>query len=215
MKYVIGNWKANKNFDEVKAWIQTFLTSYHAHPEVSAILCPPHPFISYLSEKLASIENVFVGAQTISSIESGSYTGEVTAKSLAGMARYVIIGHSERRNALNETDKDLSLKIVQAKKYGLETVYCVRSEKDIIPDSVRFVSYEPVNSIGTGQNESLTNILEMKKKLKLQTGTVFLYGGSVDEINMKEYIQSGQIDGFIIGGASLDVNQFLCIINSF
>lgn len=215
MKYVIGNWKANKNFDEVKAWTQTFLMAYHAQPGVSVILCPPHPFISYLYEKLGPIENVYIGAQTISSIESGSYTGEVTAKSLSGMVRYIIIGHSERRNALKETDEDLTLKIVQAKKYGLEPVYCVRNEKDIIPESVRFVSYEPVNSIGTGQNESLEKILEMKKILNLSKDTVFLYGGSVNEKNLKEYTASDGVDGFIIGGASLDVNQFLRIINSF
>ncbi len=215
MKYVIGNWKANKNFDEVKAWIQTFLMTYKAQPGVSVILCPPHPFISYLYEKLGPIENVCIGAQTISSIESGSYTGEVTAKSLAGMARYAIIGHSERRNALKETDEDLALKIVQAKKYGLEPVYCVRNEKDISPESVGFVSYEPVNSIGTGQNESLENVLEMKNKLHLPKDVIFLYGGSVNENNVKEYVSSEQIDGFIIGGASLDVNQFLRIINSF
>lgn len=215
MKYVIGNWKANKNFDEVKAWIQTFLMTYKAQPGVSVILCPPHPFISYLYEKLRTIENVCIGAQTISSIESGSYTGEVTAKTLAGMARYTIIGHSERRNALKETDEYLALKIVQAKKYELEPVYCVRNEKDIIPESVRFVSYEPVNSIGTGQNESLEKILEMKKILNLSKDTVFLYGGSVNEKNLNEYTSSDEIDGFIIGGASLDVHQFLRIVNSF
>lgn len=215
MKYVIGNWKANKNFDEVKAWIQTFLMSYHARPEVSVVLSPPHPFISYLFEKLASIQNVYVGAQTISSIESGSYTGEVTAKSLSGMVRYVIIGHSERRNALKETNEDLIQKTIQAKKYGIETIYCVRNENDLVPENIKFVSYEPVNSIGTGQNESLEKVLEMKNKIILPKDAIFLYGGSVNETNMKEYIQSGKIDGFIIGGASLDVNQFLRIINSF
>lgn len=215
MKYVIGNWKANKNFDEVKTWIQTFLISYHARPEVSVILCPPHSFISYLAEKLISIENVSVGAQTISSIESGSYTGEVTAKSLVGMLRYAIIGHSERRIAFKETSEDLVLKTVQAKKYGIEPIYCVRDEKDLIPENVKLISYEPVSSIGTGQNESLEKILEIKNRLILPKDTVFLYGGSVNEDNVKEYLLSGQIDGFIIGGASLDVNQFLRIIDSF
>lgn len=215
MKYVIGNWKANKNFDEVKAWIQTFLMAYHAQPEVSVILCPPHPFISYLSEKLASIENVFVGAQTISSIESGSYTGEVTAKSLVGMVDYAIIGHSERRIAFKETNDDLVQKIIQAKKYGIKSIYSFRNEIDPIPESVKFVSYEPVYSIGTGQNESLEKILELKNKLNLPKDTIFFYGGSVNETNMKEYILSDQIDGFIVGGASLDVNQFLRIIYSF
>lgn len=214
MKYVIGNWKANKNFDEVKSWIQTFLTSYQARPEVSVVLCPPHPFISYLSEKLAPMQNVYVGAQTISSFESGSYTGEVTAKSLVGMVRYAIIGHSERRNFLKETPEDLVQKIIQVKKYGIEPIYCVRDEKDLIPENVRFVTYEPVYSIGSGQNESLEKVLEMKNKLVLPKDVVFLYGGSVNETNMKEYMLSGQIDGFIIGGASLDVNQFLRIINS-
>lgn len=215
MKYIIGNWKANKNFDEIKEWVDIFLKSFRARPQVSVIICPPYPFISYLNEKLAGLSNIFIGAQTISSIESGSYTGEVTVKSLAGMVRYVIIGHSERRIAFKETNEDLALKTFQARKYGIEPIYCVRDEKDFIPEHVKYVTYEPVSSIGTGQNESLEKILEMKNRLILPKDTVFLYGGSVNENNVKEYLLSGQIDGFIIGGASLDVNQFMRIINSF
>ncbi|MBI4973881.1 triosephosphate isomerase [Candidatus Roizmanbacteria bacterium] len=214
MRYVIGNWKANKNFDEVRAWLQTFFNSYRSRSEVSVILCPPYPFISYLYEKLVSIENVFIGAQAISSIESGSYTGEVTAKSLAGMICYTIIGHSERRIVFKETNDDQIQKTLQAKKYGIEPIYCVRDEKDLIPENIKFVSYEPVYSIGTGQNESLEKILEMKKVLNLSKDTVFLYGGSVNEENLKEYTASDEVNGFIIGGASLDVNQFLRIVNS-
>lgn len=214
MKYIIGNWKANKNFNDVRMWVDIFLKSYQARPDVSVIICPPYPFIFYLNEKLAGLNNVFIGAQNISSLESGSFTGEVTAKSLVDIADYVIIGHSERRNVFNETDDDLTLKIAQAKKYIIESIFCIRDEKDLIPMNVTFVSYEPVHAIGTGKNESLENILAMKTKLRLPKDALFLYGGSINENNVKEYVLSDEVNGFVIGEASLDVNKFLRIINS-
>ena len=76
---------------------------------------------------------------------------------------------------------------------------------------MKFVAYEPVAAIGTGQNESLDKVLEMKKKMTLPAGCIFIYGGSVNEKNVHEYLVSDEIDGFLIGKASLDPAQFLAI----
>ena len=211
MKYIIGNWKANKNIKEVEEWANTFIMHYRPSDQITIGICPPSPFLQVLRDRLEKMQNVFVGAQTISSHESGSFTGEITAKSLAGMVRYTIVGHSERRKHFLETDSDLSAKVAMAKKYDIEPIYCIRDEKDPIPDGVRFVAYEPVAAIGTGQNESLDKVLEMKMKLKLPQNCVFIYGGSVNENNVNEYAASPEIHGFLIGKASLDPVSFLSI----
>lgn len=211
MKYILGNWKANKNFLEVKQWIYTFQREYHAHESVTLGVFPPFPFISYVQGKLKDCKNVFVGAQTLSSFEKGSYTGEVTATSLEGVANYSIIGHSERRKSFGETDAELAEKVKQALAYSIIPVYCVRDENDPIPNGVKFVAYEPVAAIGTGQNEPPEQTVEMKKKMKLPENCVFIYGGSVDEINAADYFKTGEIDGFLIGKASLDPVQLIRI----
>lgn len=212
MKYFIANWKANKNIGEALAWCSAFKSKYVAKDDVVAVICPPFPFLNDLKKELAGLKNIFIGSQTVSSIEKGSFTGEVTALNLVGLATYSIIGHSERRKNFGEIDEDLAKKTFLAKQYGLEPIYCIRDEKDIVPPDVKLVAYEPVAAIGTGQNESPEKVVEMKKKLNLQD-KVFIYGGSVNEENVKSYLATGEIDGFLIGGASLDGERFVKIIN--
>jgi len=211
MKYILGNWKANKNFTEMKQWIYTFQREYHAHENVTMGVFPPLLFISYVQGKLKDCRNVFVGAQTISSYEKGSYTGEVTATTLEGVASFTIIGHSERRKIFGETDEQLAEKVKQALAHKMIPVYCVRDEKDPIPPGVKFVAYEPVAAIGTGQNEPPEQTVAMKKKMNLPKDCVFIYGGSVNEKNAFDYFATGEIDGFLIGKACLDPVQFIAI----
>ena len=211
MKYILGNWKANKNFTEMKQWIYTFQREYRPHENVSLGVFPPFPFISYVQGKLKDCKNVFVGAQTISSYEKGSYTGEVTATTLEGVASYSIIGHSERRKTFLETNEQLAEKVKECLSHGITPIYCVRDEKDPIPQGVKFVAYEPVAAIGTGVNEPADQTIAMKKKMKLPQDVVFIYGGSVNEKNAFEYLATGEIDGFLIGKACLDAKQFIAI----
>lgn len=211
MKYILGNWKANKNFTEMKQWIYTFQREYKANKNVTLGVFPPLVFVSYVQGKLKDCKNVFVGSQTISSFEKGSYTGEVTATTLEGVASYSIIGHSERRKIFGETDEQLAEKVKQALTHGITPIYCVRDEKDPIPDGVKFVAYEPVAAIGTGQNEPPELTVAMKAKMKLPKDVVFIYGGSVNEKNANDYFATGEIDGFLIGKASLDPSQFIQI----
>ncbi len=211
MKYILGNWKANKNFTEMKQWIYTFNREYHAQENVTLGVFPPLPFISYAQGKLKDCRNVFVGAQTISTYEKGSYTGEVTATTLEGVAEYAIIGHSERRKTFGETDEQLAEKVKQALAHKMIPVYCVRDEKDIIPPGVKIIAYEPVAAIGTGQNEPPEQTVAMKKKMNLPKDVVFIYGGSVNEKNAFDYFATGEIDGFLIGKACLDPAQFIAI----
>lgn len=212
MRYFIANWKANKYLNEALQWIDKFLTSPLRSDHVKVVLCPPYPLIIPLKEKIKHTKNVYLGAQDISSFESGSYTGEVTAKSLLGLVDYVIVGHSERRKYFNENYETLFKKTHLAKKYGIEPIFCLRDAKDQIPDDVKMLAYEPVYSIGTGKNEDLQKTLEVKNKLNLKESMVFLYGGSVNKNNASSYLDSPEIDGFLVGGASLDPTEFFKII---
>ncbi len=211
MKYIIGNWKANKNSADVIHWSDVFLKEYTPQEDTTFIVCSPFPFLGLLQQSLKELKNVFIGAQTLASVEEGSHTGETTAKSLQGVAHFAIIGHSERRKYYHESDEDLAKKVLFAKKYNIEPIYCIRDEKDPIPEGVTFVAYEPVAAIGTGQNEPPEQVLVMKKKMKLPPHCVFIYGGSVNEKNSASYLATGEIDGFLIGKASLDAHQFLAV----
>ena len=122
MKYLIANWKAQMTFFQTQLWIQTFIQhiqeeqyvlSALENDQLAIIICPPFPFIHAVKEQLQEIPNIHVGAQTISSVEEGKYTGEVTAKALSGIADFAIIGHSERRSHFHETEQNLQQKIDQ------------------------------------------------------------------------------------------------------
>ncbi len=213
MKYLIANWKANKNLTEAEDWIDIVIEQQFQSDRIKIVLCPPAALIYPLKQKLRDEKNIVLGSQDVSAFASGSYTGEVTAKSLEGLADYAIIGHSERRKYFNETDEIVQKKIKNAIKYNIEPILCIRNEKDFIPADVKMIAYEPVYAIGTGSNEPVEKIIEMKKKLDLRPDNVFIYGGSVDKNNVVAYLKKPDIDGLLIGIASLDSMSFFDIVN--
>lgn len=216
MKYVIGNWKANKNFSEMKQWVQTFLSFDFTEIEgkTTVIICPPYPFIPYIKENITGIPYLKVGSQDMSLYYQGAYTGEVTSNTLSGMVNYTLIGHSERRQYFNETQEILFNKVEHAKKNYIEPIFCVRGPEDAIAPDVNMVTYEPVFAIGTGQSDSIENILKVKQSLKLRDSVMFIYGGSVTDSNAREYLHNQDIDGVLPGGASLDPQRFYDIVLS-
>jgi triosephosphate isomerase len=219
MKYIIANWKANKNIEEANRWINSFLKNDFSkiRNKVAIIICPPSPFIPFLKEKVKKYPFIKIGAQDLSRFEGGAYTAEVTAKTLFGLINYVIIGHSERRKYFNENTKILFEKFVLAKKNGIEPLFCIRNKKDSIPLQTKFVVYEPIyaisNGSGQGSNEPLEKVLTMKKILKLDNHVNFIYGGSVNEKNANQYLKNKEIDGVLVGGASLNPDKFYKIAN--
>ena len=213
MKYFIANWKANINLEEALNWINKFLTMPSRNDRFKMVICPPAHLIFPINLRLKESEIISLGVQDLSSFESGNYTGEITAKSLQGLVDYAIIGHSERRKYFNEVYDLLSKKVLLAKKYQIEPIFCVRGENDPIPPSVRIVAYEPVYAIGSGNNEPIGKVLEVKQKLKLPKNAVFIYGGSVNKNNISSYLHCQEIDGLLIGNASLDAKEFHDIVN--
>ncbi|MFA5136308.1 MAG: triose-phosphate isomerase family protein [Patescibacteria group bacterium] len=220
MKYFVANWKANKTFKNALSWMDEFLSILQERPVISKaletnavriVICPPSPFIYPLAEKAKGVQNIFFGAQDISKIESGTYTGEVTADNLSEITDYVIIGHSERKKHFAEDSSVSMQKYRNAHRKHMKTFYCISGLDNIYPVDADFLCWEPVESISTGDgkgiSKSVLDIISFRKNLKRKLRG-FIYGGSVNEDNIKQYLDTDQIDGFLIGGASLDAKRF-------
>lgn len=221
MKYFIANWKEHKTIDESMQWLEQFIILVEKNTIVTerlqsgtyaVVICPPTPFLYPLKEKLNGKKSLFLGAQTLSSFESGSYTGETSAESLRGLIQYVLIGHHERRNLFHETEEQIQKEYEIAVKHGIQPILCIEQETNWIPHHVKMVAYEPPNAIGTGINMSMSEVLLFKEKCSLDSSTQFLYGGSVNESNAHEYIKNAEIDGVLVGTTSLNVNSFFSLL---
>ena len=220
MKYFIANWKANKNLQEALDWIDQFLKIYQPKTDSTIIICPPSPFLAAIKQKINQVSNLKLGVQDISLYEEGAYTGETTAKSLAGLVDYIIIGHSERRKYFNENNETVAKKMALAKKYQIEPIFCFRDKKDWTDPPVNFVAYEPPWAISKGYEDSMNtkieetpeNAVAVKNDLSIKSDKKFIYGGSVNPNNISEYLKFKEIDGFLVGGASLNPQSFNKII---
>lgn len=216
MKFIIANWKAHKDVSETKEWIATFkrFDLSGLKNGITIIICPPYPFLPIFRESFKDDPIVKLGAQDISFYHAGSYTGEVAAHTLTSLARYVLIGHSERRKYFHETDATVEQKAANAQDFDIEPIVCVRGVQDGIPKGIKMVVYEPIHAIGTGNNEPIERVLKVKKQLQLEQDAIFIYGGSVNETNATEYLKNDEIDGVLPGGASLDPDKFYKIATS-
>ncbi len=217
MKYLIANWKAQITLSEIARWIETFkdqlsndskLREKLANKELKIIICPPFPFILYVKNHFENHPGIEVGAQDVSAFKEGKYTGEVTAKALKDITNYSIVAHSERREHFQETEEEIEHKVSICDQYNIKPVLCIRNATDTVYPSVRIVAFEPIEAIGTGENADVAYVLEMKKKVQLPEGTSYLYGGSADSKNINDYLKTGEIDGFLVGTASLDPREF-------
>jgi triosephosphate isomerase len=249
-KIVAGNWKMNKTFSEAEDLLFNISDLLKENPVNGAeiIVCPPALYLE-LAADIAHENGFDCGAQNLSEHESGAYTGEISAAMIASTgAKYVIIGHSERRTYFGETDTLLAIKVSQALKHGLTPVYCcgeILAEREadkhfeivggqisqalfhLSPDEFArvVVAYEPVWAIGTGRTASPEQAQEMhayiRKVLAGKFGsdaaleTTILYGGSCNAVNARELFANPDVDGGLIGGASLKAEDFVKIANSF
>jgi triosephosphate isomerase len=239
-KLVIGNWKMHGSRQSVDALVKSLVESLAA-PGSEVALCPPFVHIGRVSD-LVEGSVIAVGAQDCSAFESGAHTGEVSAPMLreAG-CEMVIVGHSERRAQHGETDELVADKAVAARGSGLVPVMCVgetleereRGEAEqvvgrqldaLIGSSLEagdVIAYEPVWAIGTGQTATPGQAGDMhgfiRARLRQSSATVaesirLLYGGSVKAANAVELFAQPDIDGGLVGGASLDAGEFTAIV---
>lgn len=220
-KFIIGNWKSNKNTQETKSWFKTFNESYLGNKNISlgnveAVLCAPFILLP-LAQKLRDAYRLplKLGAQDVSPFPNGAYTGEISSYQLTEFVEYVIIGHSERRNNLGEDDKLLTEKVKRAIEAKLKVIYCVQDENTFIPEGVNIVAYEPVWAIGTGKTDTPENANRVSQTIKKRwSKETLIYGGSVTVENVESFLDTEYIDGVLPGGASLDPAKFWQIINA-
>jgi len=202
---------------------------------VEIIICPPFISIPYCFQILKSLAKI--GAQDASKMNEikGAYTGEISAKMISDYADYVIIGHSERRINLKETNQDVSLKGKNILKNNMTPIVCIGETEEqrktgeyisILINQLNesseglgnkmVVAYEPIWAIGSGKYCNIEQIIEVSSEVKALCGesTPFIYGGSVNEDNCKELLFQKEIDGVLVGSASLNLDSFNKMISS-
>ncbi len=241
-----GNWKMHKTAAETTTFFQNFapLVARSTHAEV--VICPPFVNVPAAVEAARST-NIEIGAQDVFWLKEGAYTGEVSAAMLAAAGcKWVIIGHSERRQYFGETDETVFKKTVAAIDAGLHPIVCVGERLEeresgateavlsaqftggiagLTPEQFAeiVIAYEPVWAIGTGKTATPEIASdahrfirgEIRKRFGPEAagGCRILYGGSVKPDNIKGLMAQHEIDGALVGGASLDHVSFASIVN--
>lgn len=248
-KIVAGNWKMNKSLQEAKTLVKQIINQSNNSDEVIKIIIPPFPFLESVVTETSGKSNFYVGAQNCHTHSSGAYTGEVSANMLDSVGcKYVLVGHSERRQYFKEKDSDLVLKIKEALKNNIQPILCIgetiherKTENHFkviteqltnvlkefcIEEFTKFVlAYEPVWAIGTGETATADQAQEMHSFIRNIVSDIYdssrasnvsiLYGGSCNAQNAQELFASPDVDGGLIGGASLKADDFCKIIGSF
>ncbi len=234
--FVAGNWKMNKTSKDAKVLIEELKSALEAISDVEIVVCPTFTSLSVVSDLLKD-SSIGVGTQNVHWAESGAYTGEISAAMVKEFAKYVIIGHSERRSYFGETDETVNKRLKAALSAGLTPIVCVGETLeeneagktfDIVSTQIKLgldginpleakeivVAYEPVWAIGTGKAcDSATANEVILKTIREPVQAMFgdeiaqrmriLYGGSVKPENAEEYFSQPDIDGALVGGASL------------
>lgn len=213
---IVANWKSNLNRQEAGEWIKRFTNYDLRFTSKEIIVCPSFVYLpilkSYILDHKSAIK---LGAQNISSFGEGAHTGDINGEQIKEFADYVIIGHSETRKELNETDEMLKEKVSEACKNNLNPIYCIQDESTLIPDGVKIIAYEPVFAIGTGNPDNPEDANKVGEIIKSQREVdLFLYGGSVIAENVHEFTKMPEIDGVLVGGASLDPHKFAEIVKN-
>lgn len=213
--WIIANWKSNKTISEALDWISQVGPQVRNRPDVKVVVCPPAIALEEVKKAvLVGNFSLLVGAQDLSPFEDGPYTGEESARILSEVVDLTILGHSERRQNFGETDQMVAEKVQRARMHNIIPLVCVQNEETLVPEGTALIAYEPVFAIGSGNPDTPQNAQSVATKLKEKTDDLpVLYGGSVTEENVKAFLQQDNIDGVLVGGASLNPEQFVKIIN--
>lgn len=240
---VVGNWKMNLTPCEAEALAGALIEPTVSLDTVDIVICPSFVFLTDVVRKVTGT-HIHVGVQNVSWEEKGAFTGEVSPQMIDSLAEYVIVGHSERREKLGETDGMVNWKVLNVLKHNLVPILCVgenlktreagETEKHIrtqLEEGLRTVdefqisdvviAYEPIWAIGTGKSASSPEANDgcafIRKVLSALYGDTVansqrvLYGGSVNAGNAPALFKGADIDGFLVGAASLQVEEFVGI----
>jgi len=239
---IAGNWKMHKTVAETGAFLEDLLTE-DLPPDVDVVCCPTFVALPSAAMILTGSE-IGLGAQNVHWESSGAFTAEVAAQMLTEIGvSSVIVGHSERRTLFGETDESALARARAAQEAGLEVIYCIGETLDerdggdtfailerqtadlgVLDPNHLVLAYEPVWAIGTGRTATPTQAQEAHAFIRLRLAKLFggdaaeglriLYGGSLKPGNAHELLRLADVDGGLIGGASLDVQPFSAIIRA-
>ena len=237
-KIIAGNWKMNKTNSDAAKFISENFLNINLSDNVELVFCVPYPALCRVNNALKMAQSkIYVGAQNMHWQDNGAYTGEISADMLLDVGvKYVILGHSERREYFLETNEIINKKAKKALEKGLTPIVCVGESLEIREkgEAIEFVrsqiqevfngitaddakkivvAYEPIWAIGTGKTASKEQAEEICKDIREQLSKLYSdnisqeiiiqYGGSVTPDNAKELFSMPNIDGALVGGASL------------
>lgn len=234
---VVGNWKMYTEAADahiLATTIRNYVANIHG---IEVVLCPPAIWLSEVLSVIGKGGKIHLGAQNMFYEPEGAYTGEISPLMIRDVAKYVIVGHSERREHFGETDLDVNEKVISALKAGLSPIICVGEKKKSVryPSGVInqlkealahvpkknykdiIVAYEPVWAIGTGENadpEYAAKVITALREVVLRDSPI-LYGGSVNSKNAAGFGNRPEIDGLLVGGASLRAADFVKICSTW
>lgn len=243
--FIAGNWKMNTRQNSAVALVKELIQGLGPESVAEVAVCPPSVYLAVVADAIAG-SPIELGAQNLYPEADGAYTGEVNASMLSDVGcRFVILGHSERRQLLGETDAEVAKKLQAALAGNLVPIVCVgetlaqreanQTEKVVESqirgslaglDEVRaagiVIAYEPVWAIGTGLTATPAQAEAVHQMIRTLLGEIFTphiasqiriqYGGSVKADNAAELLGQENIDGALVGGASLKAADFLAII---
>jgi triosephosphate isomerase (TIM) len=244
--FIAANWKMHKTVAEAEEYIQALLPQVGAIGDVEIVVCPPYLALQALVDS-ARGSSVQIYAQNMHEADDGAFTGDVSAAMLTEIdVQGVILGHSERRQYFNETDRALQQKVPKALEAGLTPILCVgeteeerdrgdterklrhqvqealeKVAKDRLPEVV--IAYEPIWAIGTGKvatpeqaQEAVAFVRALVEDQDKAAGQAvrILYGGSLKPDNAPEILALPDVDGALVGGASLQADSFAKIVEA-
>ena len=246
---VAGNWKMNLKRDEGLNLVNDVINLLPSDNEVEVVFAPSFIHLYKVNKMCLNFDRVNTASQNVSKEERGAFTGEISAEIIrSANVKYVIIGHSERREYFKETNEDLKQKSDVSLENNLEVIFCCGESLDQREEEVHFnwiksqiseslfhlssdnfrkiiIAYEPIWAIGTGVTASSDQAEEIHKFIReiitekygneIANNTSILYGGSCNPINARDIFSKDNIDGGLIGGASLNAESFVEIIKSF
>ena len=247
-KIVAANWKMNMTQAEAAAFVKSLLVEIGDASQVEVVIIPPFTALPKVSEALGGAQNIKLGAQNMHWERSGAFTGEISAAMLRDLyVRYVVLGHSERRQYFGETDEIVNRKVRAAHEAALRPIVCIGETleqrdagqvEQVLARQLRgslanvdskeliesVVAYEPVWAIGTGRNATPEQAQEAHAFIRQVLGEIsdsatsdkirIQYGGSVKADNAAKLMSQPDIDGALVGGASLDPRSFAQIVKA-
>lgn len=243
-KYLIaGNWKMNTDLDEARDISNALHSFKNFDSEVEMLICPPFTHLNFMSE-IMDMSRISLGAQNVHQEEKGAYTGEVSIDMLLSVGtEYVILGHSERRLYNSETNEIINKKVINSLKSSLKVIVCIgetleERESGLTNTILKIqldgclakinsnienlkIAYEPVWAIGTGKTATVEQIKDTHNFVAEYLNNKYpnnrikiLYGGSMNSLNSKQILSIDNVNGGLIGGASLKPDIFLEIYQS-